>query len=316
MFEGNSDEIIAIFFDDKLDFNDFTVKVYDFSKTIKDQIEKFLHSTITMGIGKVYRELSDVYKSYEEANYAFKFRHVLGKNTIISYNEVGLLNEKFSNQRQQWDKELINKIVLGFKNEAIVLIDNLQNQLNEKFASLQSVNFLCIEITILLFKEISQWKELYDKVSKGYSCYEFSNEILKTSTNEEIFYKLRMLAIYICECVSSTKKTSQQSIVEMAKNYIEENYSDSELSLNDVAGYAYVSPAYLSIIFKQVKNINFSSYLFETRMKKATSLLENTDLKYYEIAEMVGYRDANYFSSSFKKYSGVPPSEYKSLTKK
>jgi two-component system response regulator YesN len=50
--------------------------------------------------------------------------------------------------------------------------------------------------------------------------------------------------------------------------------------------------------------------LIRIRMQKAKELLENTDLKNYEIAEKVGFSDPHYFSISFKKMTGKTPSEY------
>lgn len=47
------------------------------------------------------------------------------------------------------------------------------------------------------------------------------------------------------------------------------------------------------------------------RMQKACELLCNTNLKIYEIAEMVGYTDSAYFSATFKKMLGVSPRQFR-----
>ena len=54
------------------------------------------------------------------------------------------------------------------------------------------------------------------------------------------------------------------------------------------------------------------SYITRYRMRAAMKLLENCRYKVYEVAEMVGYKDITYFSSTFKKIVGVSPSEYQS----
>ncbi|MOA64252.1 Bifunctional transcriptional activator/DNA repair enzyme AdaA [compost metagenome] len=78
-----------------------------------------------------------------------------------------------------------------------------------------------------------------------------------------------------------------------------------------MADEVHISPTYLSYIFKKEQNINFSDYLLETRMKVAMELLRMKDLKSYEVAELVGYSNAQYFRTCFKKYTGCSPSAFK-----
>jgi two-component system response regulator YesN len=56
---------------------------------------------------------------------------------------------------------------------------------------------------------------------------------------------------------------------------------------------------------------NYVDYLNEVRIEKAKEYLRDSCYKTYEIAELVGIKDAHYFSKLFKKYTGVTPSEYK-----
>lgn len=52
------------------------------------------------------------------------------------------------------------------------------------------------------------------------------------------------------------------------------------------------------------------SYLTQYRVHKAMELLRDCRYKIYEVAELVGYRDVTYFSSTFKRVAGLSPSEY------
>jgi two-component system response regulator YesN len=58
-------------------------------------------------------------------------------------------------------------------------------------------------------------------------------------------------------------------------------------------------------------DVNFTDWLNRLRVDKAKNLLTQTNLKTYEIAEKVGYRDYKYFSMVFKKITGSPPQEFK-----
>ena len=72
-----------------------------------------------------------------------------------------------------------------------------------------------------------------------------------------------------------------------------------------------ISPTYLSALFKQNANQSFVGYLTETRLTHAQRLLRSGDYRSYEVAYMCGYDNSTYFSTIFKRYVGVSPSEYR-----
>lgn len=100
-------------------------------------------------------------------------------------------------------------------------------------------------------------------------------------------------------------------IVRRAKQFIQENYCDPELTLEVVANHLQISSVYLSRMVKQELGITFVSLVVDLRMKKAMYLLKSTTLTVSEIAEMVGYDTQHYFSTTFKKMLGVTPNQYR-----
>ncbi len=95
-----------------------------------------------------------------------------------------------------------------------------------------------------------------------------------------------------------------------AKDYIENNYM-KDISIKDIANHLYLTPNYVSRLFKQEMNMTIMTYVTELRMKKAVELLMDDNLKVYEVAGIVGYKDANYFSKLFKNFFGYNPSDYR-----
>ena len=79
----------------------------------------------------------------------------------------------------------------------------------------------------------------------------------------------------------------------------------------DIAAQVYISSGYLGRLFKQELNMNLSEYVFQERMKLAAQMLEQTSLSVTEIALRVGFSNFPYFSTQFKKYSGLTPVEYR-----
>ena len=73
----------------------------------------------------------------------------------------------------------------------------------------------------------------------------------------------------------------------------------------------YLSPAYISKIFKEETGESPINYLIKVRLSKAEDYLKESNFSIKEIAHAVGYEDAYHFSKLFKKYYGYPPSNIK-----
>lgn len=90
-----------------------------------------------------------------------------------------------------------------------------------------------------------------------------------------------------------------------------ELYSDSGLNLTMLADRMQINSSYLSRLFKKEFGENFSAYLLNMRIRQARELLHTTQFRSSEIARMVGFEDAHYFSQVFKKQCGMTPSQYR-----
>ena len=99
--------------------------------------------------------------------------------------------------------------------------------------------------------------------------------------------------------------------INQLKKYIIKNISNPDLSLKSVAQHFYLNSSYLSRFFKEKTNENFGEYIIKTKMEIALKMLENPNIKAYEISKKIGFEDPNYFSNWFKKYMGQSIKEYK-----
>ena len=105
--------------------------------------------------------------------------------------------------------------------------------------------------------------------------------------------------------------THSQALVDKAKKYVENHYQDPELSLQEVAQHVFVTPQYLSRLFKGVVKVSFTEYVTHYRMQKAVSLLEDVSSSIHTVASEVGYHDSKYFAVCFKKSIGLSPTEFR-----
>lgn len=113
------------------------------------------------------------------------------------------------------------------------------------------------------------------------------------------------------DVISTAAKSGKlKDPLEEAKGYIEKNLSE-EVTLEMVAGILGLNPSYFSQMFKKRTGETFVQYRIRQRMEKAKRLLEQPSCRITEISYEVGYSDHPHFTKTFKKYTGVSPSEYR-----
>lgn len=99
--------------------------------------------------------------------------------------------------------------------------------------------------------------------------------------------------------------------VSAVNNYLQNNYSDAELSVNKVARHLNFNAAYLCAVYKKKTQKTINTTLTEIRIEAAKKLLVQTPMKLYEVATAVGYNDGKYFTKVFTKEVGIPPRQYR-----
>jgi two-component system response regulator YesN len=97
--------------------------------------------------------------------------------------------------------------------------------------------------------------------------------------------------------------------IHVVKKYIETHYME-DLCLKTVSDTVFLNPWYFSTQFKKFMNITFSEYLNQVRVRMAKQFLRQRDLKVYQVAEMVGFQDAAYFSTVFKNVENMSPKDF------
>lgn len=107
-----------------------------------------------------------------------------------------------------------------------------------------------------------------------------------------------------------SKGSKYAKLVRQVECHVAEHYAE-DITLRAAAGLLFISPQYLSRIFRQEKGLSFIEWLNAYRIEKAKEFLADTQERITNVAGMVGYNDYKYFSNVFKKYTGMSPREYR-----
>ncbi|MFA9465420.1 MAG: response regulator [Velocimicrobium sp.] len=164
------------------------------------------------------------------------------------------------------------------------------------------------EVSIIILSGYSNFSFAQKAIELGVTRY-----ITKPTNPKElisILTRIEMEKDNVEETIEEKEQEVDNLLVKKATEYIEMNYS-KKIALKDIASELYISPNYLSELFKRHMGQNLSEYIIEYRMLKALKLLGQLEYKISDVAEVVGFNDAKYFSSTFKKMYGVTPLEYR-----
>lgn len=109
-----------------------------------------------------------------------------------------------------------------------------------------------------------------------------------------------------CRLQSKTRQLGEEVF-----RYIEEHYADYALTLSSVSAHLNVTGPYLSGLFKKQIGMNFSVHLERVRIRHAEDFLRRDTLNMDELAQKVGYGNADSFRRAFKRVTGVTPTKYR-----
>ena len=117
-------------------------------------------------------------------------------------------------------------------------------------------------------------------------------------------------ALALCAYYRQHMPSGSSPAILAAKAYLLEHYRE-KVYLSQVGDYVQLNPQYLSVLFKRETGQSITDYLTSLRMEQAKTALRSGNATIQEIADMVGYPDAHYFSRVFKRTMGVTPGEYR-----
>lgn len=141
-------------------------------------------------------------------------------------------------------------------------------------------------------------------------------EILgKYERNEKVGYYEALSSLFkVIELNNRSHSKNMLSLSERAKDFVNQNYFNSNLTITGICNHLNVSHSYMCRIFKRDNDITLKNYIINKRIHEACRLLKETDLEIKEIVYSVGFLDVVHFMKIFKKYVGTSPKRYRQLS--
>ena len=133
--------------------------------------------------------------------------------------------------------------------------------------------------------------------------------LLRSENGEELRQRFVAAMVDLAKAVV-IKNQKSDGIVTKAQEYIRQNFR-KDLTLEEVAQTAGISPYYFSKLFKEGTGMNFTEYITGLRIERAKQLLSNRELSIKQVCLDSGYGNPNYFSRIFKKWTGITPTEFR-----
>ena len=274
--------------------------------------------SLFMQAGQIYTRITDLRESFSEAMERVRYQQYVQSDELESggpapQDNQNALEEDAGFSRFHCHEQcryLVQLASVEEKNqacdEAIQMVEKMCSRCKslEEFRE-ESCAFLDELIEQLIVYPLTE--DDHAKLAR----YSTANALHSCTDKDQIRRYITSRSVEILQMISGYARKNRYKYVNQAKEYIAANYSNSSLSLNDVAEHCSISASYLSELFNEVGGEKFSAYLAKYRVEKARQLQSATNLTVKEIGYQCGFNSSQNFIRVYKKYTGVTPGQYK-----
>lgn len=313
LLEGNAGDATILLSGSSKD--EVEMKIGKTIHQLRTQFDRDGSHSITLAYSQAKPGLHSLEALYRQCHKAANQRFMIGYNQNISYDDIDY-NESSKGGRMTYpqigfDRSHYVTLIKGHDKEAITAyIETIFSTLiksgqNSSLFTTMFASSVYVELLNLLNKYNLSIGDLYDDPLLIYRNLTISQNLHDTKNI------LIELSLRVADYIKHQSSSNGNSRIHEAKTYMEAHFNSPDITLQRVAEEVNMGVCYFSSVFKKETGDSFINYLTAIRIEKAKELFETTDLKTYEISYKVGYNTPTYFSTLFKKITGVSPSEFR-----
>lgn len=261
-------------------------------------------------LGESVERLEDIGRSYGDAVNQLEFRNMLPKNKLIKRDYLKGLKVNGYYYPLDVEQNLIYYVENQKEEEMHLLLEHLlkQNFQHHSIGS-EAISMFVFAVTGTIHRILNRQNirlaSIYDEGTILYlELKMIDTQVVFKERLHQVFQKL------LDQLMSGNQVGEEESIGQRLIDYIHTNYQE-DISLNDLASYFSLTPAYISALFKKEHGTNFKDYVNHYKIEQVKKRIKATpDMKNQELAAAVGYNSVNTFLRLFKKYTGMTPGKY------
>ncbi|NOU75756.1 helix-turn-helix domain-containing protein [Paenibacillus sp. LMG 31458] len=269
---------------------------------------------LTIGVGGRYRRLSDISLSYGEALEALLYERIAGKGSVLSIHDMQV-NQGNRNRFIVY-RGLVDKLIGDLKTGSLTQTLQMKDQMIAKLKNDPQFGFSYkhMILTHLLNGLVAVRVEFTKKEGEPDEVENhWFNEFPKLRNLDEIGDWLGRIIEQMADELRDKRENKNIEMIGNLVGYIRAHYREP-IGLQTLADLVFMNGNYLSKVFKEVTGKTFIDFLTEIRFEEACRLLKETDLSIIEIADQTGFGQKQNVIRTFKKCTGLTPTEYRNRT--
>jgi two-component system response regulator YesN len=278
-------------------------------ENIFEMLKEYHGVSVSAGIGGCAGNFMAAPVSYKEALTALKNKFFTGPGSIIHFGDIAGKNVAVGgdeNNNTYLREAIIKNIRMGDEKKITGLLEEF---IKSTFSGKDRLQSSCLELLTAAYQEFCKTEGEAPEILERYIAS--MQKILQCETLAETEKCIKDMVLFISNYFVLKYNHRSKKTVERIKDYIVK-MRGSAISLNDIAGEAYMSASYMCAVFKKETGKTLNEYIIEDKMNYAKELLKNSKMKIFEVAEQLGYESSHYFSYSFKRYTGITPQQFRS----
>lgn len=269
-------------------------------------IKRYSKLSCSVGISRNTRGIDQLSTIYPLAAQALYQRFYSGQAGVFIDGETPLSGGREVKYPKELEAAFIESIRTLDMERMLVLFDQMAAYIEAQALPKEIAERLIVEMIVVLYRQFEHLNLLSDWSLDG-----LLSKLHRLDTLNEMMASLKQeFRDWMLQSKKSVTREDGRSVIEKAKRYIDSNYH-KDLSIEEVAELADLSISHFCSLFKQISGYTFLEYVTQCRMEKAKYILQNSNVKVYTIAPLVGYQDSRYFTQVFKKSTGKTPTEYR-----